>query len=36
MMEFMAPFNLGFWIGLLVLAGLVGLLIVLRNKRDED
>jgi hypothetical protein len=36
MMDFFAPFNWGFWILLLALAGLVGLLIVLRNKRDED
>jgi hypothetical protein len=35
-MEFFAPFNLGFWILLLALCGLIGLLVVIRNKREEE
>ena len=35
-MDFFAPFNLGFWILLLALGGLIGLLVVIRNKRDEE
>jgi hypothetical protein len=35
-MDFFAPFNLGFWILLLALGGLIGLLVVMRNKKDEE
>ena len=35
-MDFFAPFNLGFWLLLLVLAGLVGVFLYLRSKRPED
>jgi hypothetical protein len=35
-MEFFQPFNLGFWLLLLVLGGLVGVFLYLRSKRPED
>jgi len=35
-MDFLAPGSIGFWIALVILLGLIGLFIVMRNKKDED
>jgi hypothetical protein len=35
-MDFLAPGSIGFWIAIVVVVALVGVLIVMRNKRDED
>jgi hypothetical protein len=35
-MDFFAPFNIGFWLLMLFLLGLVGTLIYLRSRRTDD
>jgi hypothetical protein len=35
-MDFFAPFNVGFWLLLVVGLGLVGVLIYLRSRRSDD
>jgi len=36
MFDFLQPPNWGFWVGLLILGGLIGVFLYLRSKRPED